>query len=152
MTKRPSPVDLPQRQIGFLLRDLAQRYAARFEFHAQALSLTLPQCRVLVHLEQSPGLSQARLAKLANIDAMAMVRLLDHMETEGLVERLADPEDRRARRVVLTSRAQPVLDEIWRLSARTRDETFAGVAQDQRVLFETLLQRIHANLCALVQE
>ena len=141
-----------QRNFGFLLSDLAQRYVARFERNAQAIALTLPQCRVLVHLQDRPGLSQARLAELANLEPMAMVRLLDRMEADGLLERQPDPDDRRARRVLLTPRAQPLLAEIWRLSERTREETFAGVDGEQRAQFQAVLQRMHANLSALAQE
>ena len=43
------------KNFGFLLKDLSQRYVARFETHASELSLTLTQCKVLVHLERNEG-------------------------------------------------------------------------------------------------
>src|ERR1700726_3375586 len=109
-----------QCNFGYLLKDLGRLYTRRFEERAQALQLTLPQCKALGYLARNEGVSQARLAELAEIDPMSMVRILDHMEAEGWVERRADPADRRARCLYLNARARAVLDEIWQLADDTR--------------------------------
>ncbi|MGE5668881.1 MAG: MarR family winged helix-turn-helix transcriptional regulator [Betaproteobacteria bacterium] len=137
------------RNFGFVLRDLSRRYALRFEERASEIALTLPQCKALVRLERNEGASQARLAELADVDPMTMVRILDRMEADGLLERRADPDDRRARRLYLTPKARPLLDEIWRLADLTRSEAFAGITQRQREAFIDVLERVYANVCAL---
>jgi DNA-binding MarR family transcriptional regulator len=141
----------PTRNFGFLLRDVSRRYVNRFERRAREISLTLPQCKVLVRLEKNEGVSQARLAELAEIEPMTMVRILDRMERDGWLERRPDPDDRRARRLYLTKRASPLLDEIWRLADLTLAETFAGISDARRDAFIGVLQRIHDNVCALDQ-
>jgi len=140
------------RNFGFLLRDVSRRYVNRFERRAREISLTLPQCKVLVRLDKNEGVSQARLAELAEIEPMTMVRILDRMERDGWLERRPDPSDRRARRLYLTKRASPLLDEIWRLADLTLEETFAGISNARRDAFIGLLQRIHDNVCALDRE
>jgi len=137
------------RNFGFLLKDVSRRYVLRFEQRARAISLTLPQCKALVRLEKNEGVSQARLAELAEVEPMTMVRILDRMEADGLLERRPDPSDRRARRLYLTRKAKPLLDEIWRLSELTRAETFAGISRRDREGFMGLLERMHVNVCAL---
>jgi MarR family transcriptional regulator for hemolysin len=134
------------RNFGFLLKDLSHRYVQRFEVRAREISLTLPQCKVLVRLEKNEGVSQARLAELAEVEAMTMVRILDRMEADGLLERRLDPADRRARCLYLTPKAKPLLDQIWRLSETTRAEVFAGIGKNERDVFMTVLERIHDNL------
>ncbi|HXU50445.1 MAG TPA: MarR family transcriptional regulator [Casimicrobiaceae bacterium] len=138
-----------QRNFGFLLKDVSRRQVQRFEEHARALSLTLSQCRTLVRLSENEGASQARLAMLADVEPMTMVRTLDRMEADGLVERRADPADRRARRLYLTARGWPLVEEIWKLSDRTRAELFAGIGARERQAFMDVLERIHANARAL---
>lgn len=140
------------RNFSFLLSDVSRRYVLRFEQHARALSLTLPQCRALVRLEGAEGTSQARLAELSDMEPMSMVRTLDRLEECALVERRADPEDRRARRLHLTARGRRALDEIWRLAEVARAEVFAGVSAHERDVFLDVLERIHANVCALKDE
>jgi MarR family transcriptional regulator, transcriptional regulator for hemolysin len=132
--------------IGFLLKDLTRRYIERFEEHARSLSLTLMQCKVLTTLERGEGLSQARLAEVVGVDAMTMVRLLDRMEEDHLVERRPDPDDRRARRLFLTPKAKPMLEQIWRLAALVRTEMFVGVARADRDCFLRVLEMAHGNL------
>jgi MarR family transcriptional regulator for hemolysin len=137
------------RNMGFLLRDLSHRYVLRFEVRAREISLTLAQCKVLVRLQKNEGVSQARLAELAEVDAMTMVRILDRMEADGLLERRADPADRRARCLYLTAKAKPLLEQIWSLSDATRAEALAGVNKSERDIFIGVLERIHHNLSRL---
>src|SRR5262244_3682518 len=117
--------DQRMRNFTFLLREVSRRFVLRFEEHARSISLTLPQCKVLIRLENNEGVSQARLAELTDVDAMTMVRILDRMEAEGLLERRPDPADRRARCLYVTAKAKPLLDEIQRLGSLTRSEVFA---------------------------
>ena len=138
-----------QRTFGFMLRDVSACYVRRFEQHAHTLSLTLPQCRTLVILESNQGFSQARLARLVNAEPMAMVRVLDRMESDGLLERRSDLDDRRARRLYLTRKARPVLREIWRLAELTRGELFQGITQRERKVFMQILGKLHENTDAM---
>jgi len=137
------------RNFGFLLKELSRRYVQRFEVRARELSLNLAQCKVLVRLEKNEGVSQARLAELAEVDAMTMVRILDRMEADELLERRPDPADRRARCLYLTPKAKPLLDQIWSLSEATRAEVFTGIGKNERDVFMTVLERIHDNLYRL---
>lgn len=137
------------RNFGFLLKEVTRRYVNRFEVRAAEIPLNLAQAKALVRLEKNEGVSQARLAELAEVDPMTMVRILDRMEAEGVVERRPDPADRRARCLYLTAKAKPILNEIWRLSEEIRAEVFAGVSKDERERFMGVLERLYANISQL---
>lgn len=137
------------RQLGFLLKDTSRRYTRRFEERAQALSLTLPQCRALLHLQHNEGISQKRLSELTELDPMTLVRILDRMEADGWVQRRFDPADRRAHTLWLTPKSRPVLEHIAHLVAETRAETLHGLSNEERAKLIELLERVHANLSAL---
>jgi MarR family transcriptional regulator, transcriptional regulator for hemolysin len=137
------------KNVGYLLKDVSRRYVARFERHAEEVSLTLMQCKVLLHLSRSEGASQVRLCELTDIEPMMMVRILDRMEADKLLERRPDPADRRARRLYLTRKATPILDEIDRIMEVTRNEVFAGVSKADREAFLKVLEHVHQNVCAL---
>ena len=131
--------------LGFLLNDVTRRYVQCFEQHASSISLTLTQCKVLVQLERNEGISQARLAELADVDPMMVVRVLDRMEENKLVERRPDPADRRARKLFLTKKARPLLQEIRRLAEITRAELFVGISKTDRDKFMRVLEKLHQN-------
>jgi DNA-binding MarR family transcriptional regulator len=137
------------RNFGFLLKEVTRRYVLRFEVHAGAISLNLSQAKALIRLEKNEGVSQARLAELVEVDAMAMVRIVDRMEADGLLERRPDPADRRARCLYLTAKAKSLLEEIWRLVELTRAEVLAGISKAEREVFMDVLERIHDNISRL---
>jgi MarR family transcriptional regulator, transcriptional regulator for hemolysin len=137
------------KNVGYLLKDVSRRYVARFERHAAEVSLTLMQCKVLLHLSKNEGASQVRLCELTDVEPMMMVRILDRMEADKLLERRPHPADRRARRIYLTRKAAPILDEIDRISEVTRNEIFAGVSKAEREAFLKVLEHAHENACGL---
>jgi len=137
------------RDLPFLLMEVSRRFVLRFEAHAGSISLNLPRCKALVCLEKSEGMSQVRLAALVGVDAMTMVRIVDRMESEGLLERRPDPADRRSRCLYLTPRAKPLLHEIRHLVDLSRAEVFAGIRGDDLQVFMDVLERMEDNLSKL---
>ena len=141
---------MDQHQIfGFLLHDVTRLYKRRFEQRSAQLSLTLFQCKTLSLLARNEGISQRQLADLADIDAMSIVRILDRMEADGWVERRADPQDRRARRLAITAKVRPILDQILEMGTATRTEVLAGLNLEQRDQLVALLEKCHGNLQGL---
>ncbi len=134
---------------GYVLKDTSKLYVQRFEERARELGLTLPQCKALVYLSRAEGINQVELASSAEIDPMTMVRILDRMELDGWVERRADPEDRRARRLYLKPKSKPLLEAIDRVSSATRDEALAGLSEKEAGLLMTGLQKVRRNIASL---
>jgi len=135
------------RSFGFLLHDVARLFARRFNQRALLfLGLTRAQCRVLGYLARKEGINQAGLADLLEIKPMTLVRQIDRMEEAGWIERRPHPSDRRARRLVLTDKARPILARILDLSNEVRSEAFAGLSKEEGQHLIDLLQRAHANL------
>jgi DNA-binding MarR family transcriptional regulator len=139
----------PTQGFGFLLKDVSRLYVQRFEQRAAVHGLTLPQCRALIYLANNEGISQVQLAELTDIEPMSLVRILDRMEADGLVERRNDPADRRARCLYLKARAKPLVDNIWQLVELTRREAFAGMPKKQADLLVSLLGKVQSNFLSL---
>jgi len=137
------------RNFAFLLMEVSRRFVLRFEVHAGSISLNLLQCRALVCLEKNEGMSQVRLAGLVGVDAMTVVRIVDRMESERLLERRPDPADRRSRCLYLTPRARPLLHEIRHLGDLSRAEVLAGIRGEDLQVFMDVLERMEDNLSKL---
>jgi MarR family transcriptional regulator for hemolysin len=134
------------RNLGFLFKDIGRLYTKLFEERASHLEASLAQCKALVYISKNQGISQIRLAELSGIEPMSLVRMLDRMEADGSIERRAHPADRRARQLYLKDKAQPTLEQIWKIGDEVRAETLAGFKADERNLLLDLLERAHANL------
>ncbi len=138
------------RTFGFLVKDVSRLFGRNFERHAAGLGLTIEQCRVLAHLARNEGVSQARLAVLTDTDPMTLGRVVCRMEEAGLVERRPDPHDGRVYSLYLRHAATPLLERIWHFSDMTREEAFAGMSAAEKNQLLRLMQRVRANLDALV--
>jgi DNA-binding MarR family transcriptional regulator len=139
-------MDHLDRNLGFLLHDVARLMRKRFEQNARELGLTRSQCSVLAHLARHDGIQQGTLAEILEVEPITLTRLVDRLEQMGLVARRAHPTDRRIRLLQLTDAARPLLDEIFRIGAVTRGEAMEGVADEDRDrLYDTLAQ-MKANL------
>jgi MarR family transcriptional regulator for hemolysin len=138
------------RNFGFLMKDVSRLSSKNFERLAVGLKLTMSQCKVLGYLQRNEGISQTRLAELTDTDPMTLLRIVDRMERDSWIERRADPADRRAHRLFLLPAATPVLEEVWRISDRSRAEAMKGLSTAAREQLMNLMSHIHANLLALL--
>jgi MarR family transcriptional regulator, transcriptional regulator for hemolysin len=138
------------RNLGFLMKDVSRLWVRYFEQHADQIGMTLTQAKVLVFLSRNDGCTQARLAELCDTDPMTLVRVLDRMQKDGFLERRPDPSDRRVYRLFLKPSSDPILAEITRIGDRARGEALAGLSNDERTQLIVLLERVHANLLALI--
>ena len=140
-------MELPERNFGFLLHDVARLMRKRFEQNARGgLRLTRSQCSVLAHLSRHEGIQQGGLAEILEIEPITLTRLLDRLEEAGLVERRAHPKDRRIRLLHLTDKAHPLIGEIFSIGAATRGESLEGVAEADREHLFAILSTMKANL------
>lgn len=95
-----------------LLNDVGRMMRTEADRRARAHGMTRAQWVMLVRLHRQPGLSQKELAELLEVEPITVARLVDRLQSRGLLERRADPADRRVWRLHLLPAAQPVLDEL----------------------------------------
>src|SRR5437667_5684131 len=139
-------------QIGFdpellvLLFDVARQMRTRSDQRARTRGMTRAQWVILAHLERQPRLSQNELAAIVEVEPITIGRLVDRLEARGLVERRADPNDRRVWRLALTPAAAPVLREINKYRAEINDLVTTGMSEAMRRTLKDGLLQMKANL------
>jgi DNA-binding MarR family transcriptional regulator len=80
------------------------------------------------------------------VQPITLARLIDQLDARGLVERRADPDDRRAHRLFLTPAARPHLDAIREVAASVRVDALRGIDAAQAAALSATLARIRGNL------
>jgi len=101
-----------KRDLLFLLHDVARLLRIDADKRASAHGMTRAQWGILIWLERQPGITQKELAELLEVEPMTVARLIDRLESRGMVERRPDPRDRRIWRLHLRPEAHPMLREI----------------------------------------
>ena len=117
------------RAFGFLVHDVSRLIKRRFERRARqmGLAITRQQAAVILNIAGNEGVSQAEVATWLGIEPIALVRMLDKLHEEGLVDRRAHPTDRRVRTLWLTPAARPVVERILAINEAIRREAFSGL-------------------------
>lgn len=143
-------MDSLDRNLGFLLHDVARLMRRRFEQNARALGLTRSQCQVLAHLARHEAIPQGALAEILEVEPITLTRIIDRLEAAGFVERRAQAGDRRVRLLSLTDRARALLDDISTVGARTYAEAVTGVTEAERDRLFDCLVVMKRNLASLI--
>lgn len=65
------------------------------------------------------------------IEAATLVRLVDHMEREGLLKRSVSETDRRAKNLFLSEAGKKVVEEIRSYANDLRKEIFSDLSQTE---------------------
>ena len=136
----------PERNFGFLVHDVARLLRTVYDRRTRVLGLTRSQWWVLNHLYVNDGISQTELADVLDLEKPSLGRLLDRLEAKEWIERRADPNDRRVKRVHLTPRVAPLVRELRAIAADLRGEALEGLDEREREQFVATLLLIKGNL------
>lgn len=117
-----------------------------YDRRVAALGVTSSQWKMLSRLAREPGLKQVELAERLDIEPITACRIVDRLEEAGLVERQRDPEDRRAWRLVLTGKAEPMVRQLRSLAEEMAGEAFQGFGQDEIEAMRAMLARVRDNV------
>jgi DNA-binding MarR family transcriptional regulator len=89
---------------------------------------------------------QLSLAQELSIDRTVMTYLLDDLEAAGLVERRADPADRRGTLVRLTGRGIDVIDQALEAHLANEERLLRPLSAADRRSLDRLLRRLLSDL------
>jgi MarR family transcriptional regulator, transcriptional regulator for hemolysin len=116
-------------------READQALADHGLSHATALPL-------MVLSRRGDRVRQGVLAEELGIEGPSLVRLIDLLQAEGLVERREDPTDRRAKTLHLTATGKAKVEEINRVLRRVRAYLLKDTGSEELALTFETLQRI----------
>ena len=131
--------------IPFEIGETAHALRKAFDRLAVGLGVTRAQWKVLFKLTRTPGLRQVELADMLDLEPITLCRIVDRLEEAGLVERSRDPEDRRAWRLHVTAKAQPLIDKLQTVGAKLVEQAFSGIDPQDIETTRQVLARVREN-------
>ncbi len=143
-------MDLIQLQAAFTgeLAAVNRKLRALVDERARGMGLTLSRARLLMELAREDGPIQSDLAGLLDIEQPTLVRLLDGLERNGMIERRTVEGDRRARRVFLTESARAQAQDILNFLTELRAGILQGIAPEELEAALDVLHRTSRNIAA----
>ncbi|APW73470.1 MULTISPECIES: MarR family winged helix-turn-helix transcriptional regulator [Sphingopyxis] len=132
--------------VGFLLNDTARLFRRAFNARTRDSGITALQWRLLSYLKRYEGIRQGPLADLIEVEPITLSRMVDRLAEAGLVERRADPGDRRAWLLYLTPRAREQMGAMRRLTDALTEEAIGGLSPAERAELIRLVRHVRCNL------
>ena len=104
---------------------------------------------LLLHLSRHDGCTHRELAQHMGIEAATLVRLVDHMEKEGLLKRCGSETDRRVKHLHLSTEGKKAVELIRDHAAELRKEILAGSSKEDIGIALNVLNNIRDNLAKI---
>jgi DNA-binding MarR family transcriptional regulator len=145
------PPAIDPNSFGFLVTDLSRLIRAELDRRIAdaGLGLTPGEGRTLAHAARAGLVRQNVLAERMGVEAMTVSTYIDRLEAKGLVERMPDPDDRRAKLVRLTEAASEALGSVNAAAASIRTDASASMDATDWAALLRLLRQARDNLAGL---
>jgi MarR family transcriptional regulator for hemolysin len=124
-----------------------RKWRARLDDRLKDTGLTHARWHALLTIwrQQEPPPTQRELAQSLGIEGPTLVRILDALEKEGLIERCA-AEDRRAKFIKATKAARPLMAKIERIAGDLRTELLRDIPEEHLAIATGVLRDIGDKL------
>ena len=132
--------------VANLAREWRRAVDARLHIYGLTEATWLPLLRIA---RSETPMRQNELAASLSLDGSSVVRLLDALESSGLIERCEDLADRRAKSLALTPRGRRTVDQVERVSQDIRDVVLGEVSDENLARSLRLLETIRDRLMSL---
>ncbi|WP_312947361.1 transcriptional regulator SlyA [Superficieibacter sp.] len=136
--------------LGSDLARLVRIWRALIDHRLKPLELTQTHWVTLHNIHQlPPEQSQIQLAKAIGIEQPSLVRTLDQLEEKGLISRQTCANDRRAKRIKLTEKAEPLIAQMEDVISETRGEILSGFSPEEMDALIDMIRRLEQNIIEL---
>jgi MarR family transcriptional regulator for hemolysin len=135
-----------EESIGYWLVIGAQAFQRALNEELAPHGVTFRQAQVLGWLALEGEMSQNELAGKMMIEPPTLVGILDRMERDGWISRIACPSDRRKKMIVVNRAAEKVWGRIVACGRRVRARAVQGLSADEIEMLKRLVRQVQANL------
>jgi len=142
----PHPIE---QHLGYQLRRIVTLLSAHIDRQVEPLGLTDAQWKPLLRLLLDQTGTVAALARICQLDAGGMTRLLDRLETKGLVRRERSLEDRRVVNIELTDEGRTAAQQLPDMLQGMQRSLLQGFSAEEEAQLRGFLGRLYANAQAL---
>ncbi|MGE5537528.1 MAG: MarR family winged helix-turn-helix transcriptional regulator [Gemmatimonas sp.] len=133
------------RNLGFLICDVARLVRRSFNSRAKSTGLTQAQWQAMFVISRNPGIGQASLADELEIHPITLTQQVDRMQASGWVERRRNPNDRRATCLFITQKGRAVLDRLREIGCSVLSFGFADIDPKLRETIVDALSRVRTR-------
>ena len=114
------------------IRLFTNRSMDDFLVSAREQGLSMAQIGPLMHLSRLGASGVSGIAEHLGVSSAAASQMLDRLVQSGLVNRTEDPQDRRAKQVILTARGREIIASVTAARSRWLEALAASLTTKER--------------------
>jgi DNA-binding MarR family transcriptional regulator len=127
---------------GYLFNFVARLFVHMHAVNLEEYGISIGQWPILLWLWAGEGQTQTELSRHVVVDDATMVRTIDRMERDGLVQRMRNPNDRRQHNIYLTEKGRSLRDELIPCVLKTNTTILEALSESEQQQLLGMLRRI----------
>ncbi|WP_158999574.1 MarR family winged helix-turn-helix transcriptional regulator [Pigmentibacter ruber] len=132
--------------LEFYFIDTINLWRNKLDDLAKEYELSRLERRILVYIGRNPGIRQADLALIMDVEPQSLTRSLENMEQKKWLQKQDDNKDKRAKSLHLTEQGESKLQDAFKISERIRPKVLKDIAEDEKLLLTRVLKQLRKNL------
>jgi len=132
--------------IGYLIVNTGRKLSLNLTQLFQSHRLTSEQWSLLVSLHNEDKISQKELADRTGKDPANITRMLDQLESKGLVSRQPNPEDRRSYLMHITASGREAAIDLIPVEQKFMKEMLADITEAEIEAFRAFIGKLNRNI------
>ncbi len=146
MTPLPAPHAEPALETYELIQRINYVLDSEIRQELRAYGLTVPQFAILCNATPE-GVPLNEISARMMCDNSNLTGIVDRLETEGLVQRITAPYDRRVRLISLTAKGAEKLSDIGPSHVSSIKQRIGSLSQDKVQQLRILLHELYSSIC-----
>jgi DNA-binding MarR family transcriptional regulator len=130
-----------EESIGFFINKARNLLIAELDNALKDLEITSQQMGILLSMQRGVATTPFELSKFLGIDTGLMTRMLDKLESKGLLERSRSLEDRRVVNLTLTKKGREVASQIPDIAPMVLNRRLKSFSKEEYKEFGRLLKK-----------
>lgn len=138
-----------RKTFGALMAQTTRQWRRVVDKRLQPFGLTEATWLPLIHIARATEpMHQKVLASSLSLDSSSIVRLVDELESRGLVER-REGKDRRAKAIHLTESSQTTVERVEAVADEIRNKVLAGLPEQDLAVASRVIEHVYKSLLIL---
>jgi DNA-binding MarR family transcriptional regulator len=135
--------------LGYQINHLARQFEQQLRIRIDRHGVTPGQFAQILALYEEEPLTQRELCKRVQIEQPTMAYTLGRMERDGLIKRVADPDDGRRAHITLTPRTRGLQGTLLAAARQVNGVATEGMSAAEVAEFMSRIERMIGNFEAV---
>ncbi len=132
--------------LEFYFIDTTTLWRNKLDEMAKEFDLSRLERRILAYIGRNPGIRQADLALIMDVEPQSLTRSLENMDQKKWLQKQDDNKDKRAKCLHLTELGNSKLTDAFKISEHIRPKVLNGISEENKVLLTQVLKQLRKNL------